>query len=157
MLLGGVSVVTGLAHLLENDAAEAASAWARARALLASEQLHGIVAEIDAELERLQHPASKERVDPSQDLIAVIRRTPVRGVVGSEFQFTATQAACVEILWGAWEKGSPDVVRSAFSRDVDSGLCGCSMSSAVRGLGDDDRPRSTRAHGLQHPPRLGGC
>jgi hypothetical protein len=28
---------------------------------------------------------------------------------GSAYQFTATQAACVELLWGAWESGTPDL------------------------------------------------
>lgn len=131
VLLGGVGLLTGLAHLLENDPAQAASAWEQARSLFVSEQLHEIVAEIDTELARLRGSA---RIDRTRFQTGIDRAgrsaNPVdrshspdfRSVVwfGREFQFTATQAACVEILWGAWEKGSPDVGQERILEDVGS-------------------------------------
>ena len=32
---------------------------------------------------------------------------------GSDYDFTATQAACVSVLWAAWEQGTPDVGEQA--------------------------------------------
>jgi hypothetical protein len=41
------------------------------------------------------------------------------------YTFTAGQAACVEVLWGAWERGTPDV----------------SQAHIMEGISDRDQPR----------------
>ncbi len=39
---------------------------------------------------------------------------------GTEYKFTNTQAACVKVLWEAWEQGTPDVGQAAILEEVDS-------------------------------------
>lgn len=132
LLLGSVDLLRGFAFLCEGATPDAAAAWERARALFASEQLDAMVAAVDAELARHNLSASpllrrhSGAGEPDSALaspgLAVSHSPDFRSVVwyGREFQFTATQAACVEILWRAWENGAPDIGQERILEDVGS-------------------------------------
>jgi hypothetical protein len=67
----------------------------------------------DTELIR-KHDAglvATENLEAGQTLPSARHSTDFRSVYwfGTDYTFTATQAACVAALWTAWENGTPDV------------------------------------------------
>jgi len=38
---------------------------------------------------------------------------------GADYQFTASQAACIEVLWQAWEAGTPELGQEFIVTEID--------------------------------------
>jgi hypothetical protein len=60
---------------------------------------------------------------------------------GTNYTFTATQAACVSVLWRAWEQGTPDVAQATILQHVE-------VDAAAKRLVDIFRERKSSTY---HP------
>jgi len=78
-----------------------------------------IVAEIQIEAAKVAEARGK--TIPKSTAAAARHSDDFRSVhwFGTDYTFTPTQAACIKVLWRAWDNGTPDVGQQAILEDIE--------------------------------------
>ncbi len=79
------------------------------------------------------------RPDLAAEFSEAKHSTDYRSVLwhGTQYSFTAKQAACIKLLWEAWEQGTPDVGEATILEAAD---CDCVRLSDLYGRGNNRHP-----------------